>query len=111
MSPKQLVLWCAAKPPRQKRRRLAHSIDQGEFPDGSPCSDYRCRRCGWSSGHIRATPREIRRGIPCPQCNAPPRGAGRAPSTRCERCGRWTVGWCVRCQGEQQLVLSGGPDV
>lgn len=55
--------------PRVKRRRMAHVVDSGNFPDGRMCALFRCR-CGWTSEWTGVRNRsDARAGIPCERCN------------------------------------------
>lgn len=56
--------------PRAAPRVMMHMTDAGEFPDGKSAAVFVCRKCRRSSGWIYATHAEIRRGIPCSDCNA-----------------------------------------
>ncbi|QDP55350.1 MAG: hypothetical protein Tp176DCM1853251_34 [Prokaryotic dsDNA virus sp.] len=69
MKAKQAELF--TKPPRAKPRVMAKLIDAGEAPDGQQVAKYQCR-CGWESGWINDSrpDSEMRRGTPCPRCNA-----------------------------------------
>lgn len=71
MSPLLPLLFPVPEPPARPRRVLAHAVDHGEFPDGRPCGQFVCRKCGWDSRHIAATHDELRHGIPCVTCNNP----------------------------------------
>lgn len=62
-------LFPATKPPRAKRRVLMHMTDAGEFPDGKTCGKYHCDRCGADTGWVYTSFTELRRGIPCLDCN------------------------------------------
>ena len=53
---------------RSKPRKLMHAFDAGEFPDGKSAAAFKCVRCDHHSGWIYASLSEIRRGVPCPQC-------------------------------------------
>ncbi len=52
------------------RRVLMRAIDAGEFPDGKSCGHFKCRKCERETGFIYASHDEIRRGVPCDDCNA-----------------------------------------
>lgn len=57
--------------PRSKRpspRVLAKSDDQGEFTAGRWTAHFACR-CGWQAWLSGCTATEVRRGLPCPECN------------------------------------------
>lgn len=59
--------------PTKARLRRAHMIDagqgQGDHPYGA---QFRCRACQWESGWWRFEKvAEIKRGVPCPNCNHP----------------------------------------
>lgn len=60
------------KPPgkqRRSRRRIAHAVDNGNFPDGRMCALFRCR-CGWESGWVGVRNQsDAELGIPCEPCN------------------------------------------
>lgn len=49
-----------------------HAIDAGNFPDGKPCAEFKCRKCGGQSGWVYASKQAVRTGIPCEQCNDRP---------------------------------------
>ena len=53
------------KPPRLKRM---HVIDAGEI-QGERAARFYCERCGTETGWMPCGMTEIRRGIPCPECN------------------------------------------
>lgn len=55
-----------AKPPRAKRRVMAHVADAGV-----DVILFTCSRCGWESGWIDfdMSVSEAKRGIPCEVCN------------------------------------------
>lgn len=63
-----------AKPPRAAPRVMARLRDAGERPDGQQVALYQCR-CGWSSDWIveDRPDSQMKRGMPCPTCNAPDR--------------------------------------
>lgn len=57
------------KLPRAKPRVMMHFNDAGH--DGeSALGNFQCDRCRFVAGWVRATETEMRRGIPCPNCNA-----------------------------------------
>lgn len=58
--------------PRRRPRVMMHVVDGGIFPDGKPCIQFECNRCGHNTGHIYDTKSvsENKRGTPCPVCNA-----------------------------------------
>jgi hypothetical protein len=56
--------------PARPNRVLMHAMDSGSFPDGKDAARFECRKCGHDSGWVYASRREVRRGIPCPTCNA-----------------------------------------
>lgn len=55
---------------RKPRRVMLHARDSGIFPDGKLAAEFACTKCHYDSGWIYATSPDIRRGIPCPLCNA-----------------------------------------
>lgn len=55
------------KPPRARPRVMMHWDDAG-YTTG-PIGDFHCVRCGHRAGWLLATEEEVRRGIPCPNCN------------------------------------------
>ena len=57
------------KPKRAKRRVIARSTDQGQFPDGRAAAYFVCRRCGWSQWLAVKSKSACLRGTPCPTCN------------------------------------------
>lgn len=59
------------KPPRRKARVLMHMTDAGCNCSGpGEMAKFECPRCGHDSGWMNGlTSTEIRRGIPCPECN------------------------------------------
>ena len=61
---------------RQPRRVLMHAVDCGSFPDGKDAADFRCTRCDHHTGWIYIARKDVRRGLPCPGCNA---SSGDAP--------------------------------
>ncbi len=58
------------RPKRKPARIMAHLVDAGGESD--PMAHYICGKCGWDSGWIvdRRSVSEIKRGVPCPNCNA-----------------------------------------
>lgn len=66
-------LFLQTKPPRKKPRVLMHVIDAGDGAEfGTPhCARFKCKTCkretDWS-GYGTIT--EIKRGIPCDNCNS-----------------------------------------
>lgn len=63
-------LFPGSKPPRAAPRVLMHFHDVGLREDGEQIALFACTRCGHESNWIPATDTEVRRGIPCPICNA-----------------------------------------
>lgn len=57
-----------AKAQRRAPRVLAKSDDQGEFADGRLTAHFVCG-CGWGAWLSGCTVTEVRRGLPCPECN------------------------------------------
>lgn len=59
------MLFPETKPPRKKPRKLMHVSDAG---DGVLME---CAHCGYNSGwfHTDKTVTELKRGLPCPECN------------------------------------------
>lgn len=59
--------------PKKKRRVIMHFIDAGVSPylNGDLCAEFECKKCGHKSGwqHGFKNVTEIKRGIPCPECN------------------------------------------
>lgn len=55
--------------PRRAPRVMMHAIDSGSFPDGESAGQFLCKRCGRESDWIYASPSELRRGVPCDNCN------------------------------------------
>ena len=55
----------AEKKPRRDRRVMMHVIDAGQG-----MAEFECKKCGTVAGWVKASPEEIRRGIPCEICNA-----------------------------------------
>ena len=62
-----------AKKPRLVRM---HVLDAGEI-QGERAARFYCERCETETGWMPCGMTEIRRGIPCPECNAPSIGAPR----------------------------------
>ena len=58
--------------PAARRRVLMHAVDAGNFPDGASAAEFVCRRCGATTGWIRATISEARTGLACETCNKGP---------------------------------------
>jgi hypothetical protein len=57
-----------SKLPRAKPRVMMHWLDAGH--DGeSALGNFQCPKCHFVAGWIRATETEMRRGVPCPNCN------------------------------------------
>lgn len=63
--------------PRRSRRVMMHAVDTGQAPGRQPGwrtamgGAFQCARCGYDAGwQFDMLPHEIRRGIPCPACNA-----------------------------------------
>jgi len=52
--------------PRKQARVMAHMTDCG-----TDAALYECKKCGWSSEWVQHNHNvsEIKRGIPCEQCN------------------------------------------
>lgn len=63
-------LFSSATPPRRKPRVLMHFTDAGYVDGLGGAATFECRRCGHETDWLAATDTEIRRGIPCPVCNA-----------------------------------------
>lgn len=59
------------KLPRARPRVMMHWDDAGHDGNG-PIGNFRCAHCGHRAGWLRATESEMRRGVPCPVCNAEP---------------------------------------
>lgn len=57
------------RPKRKPPRVMAKLVDAGG--ESEPMAHYVCKKCGWDSGWRvdRRSTTEIRRGIPCEQCN------------------------------------------
>lgn len=62
--------------PRKPRTIRMHAIDAGEAPGKMPGwktaqgGHFRCERCGHDAGWLfNMNVTEIRRGLPCPNCN------------------------------------------
>jgi hypothetical protein len=77
MRTKDLFSGTAFSKPKRKRRRLAHFCDVGNVQCGDaedlgkPLAEMLCPRCGWKSDWlIFENDSEVKRGIPCPICNA-----------------------------------------
>ena len=54
---------------RRSPRAMMHAVDAGSFPDGEDAARFVCRRCMADTGWIYASRKDVRRGIPCTQCN------------------------------------------
>lgn len=50
--------------------QLAGAVNHGHWHDGRSAGAFACNSCGWSSSFRPATEAELRRGIPCPVCQA-----------------------------------------
>lgn len=60
---------------RAKRRALMHAIDAG-YAHG-PMGHFVCDRCGHDADWLICdNETELRRGVPCPICNAKPNAQG-----------------------------------
>lgn len=59
-------MFPGTKPPRKKRRVMAHVID-----GGADYIRFQCKKCRWDSGWLidDSTMTEALRGIPCEVCN------------------------------------------
>ena len=55
------------KPPRAAPRVMMHWDDAG-YADGL-IGNFFCQRCGHRAGWLKASVEEMRRGVPCPNCN------------------------------------------
>lgn len=55
--------------PRRSPRVMMRATDSGSFPDGKDAGQFVCRRCGRDTGWIYATRADVRRGVPCSDCN------------------------------------------
>ena len=64
-------LFPGTKPARARPRKLMHFWDVGYIDGVGTAAVFRCRRCGHETDWTPATDTEIRRGVPCPNCNAP----------------------------------------
>lgn len=71
MPAKQIELFPELKKPRAKPLKRAHIVDAGEGQGDHPYgAAFECQRCGWESKWCCfKTSNEIRRGVPCPNCN------------------------------------------
>jgi hypothetical protein len=63
-------------PPKQPRLVRMHAVDVGQAPGMMPGwrtatgGKFTCRKCGHDAGWLfDITETEIRRGLPCPNCN------------------------------------------
>ena len=58
--------------PRAGPRVMMHAVDVGEVPGGKPGAHFACQRCEYDDGWSETGPSvtEVRRGKPCPRCNA-----------------------------------------
>lgn len=63
-------LFPGTKPPRSKPRVMMHFTDTGSGAADELLATFQCSRCGTETEWLIATSAEIRRGIPCEQCNA-----------------------------------------
>lgn len=55
---------------KQRRRRLMHVADAGEFGDTGPICQMQCLICGERTEWLEfESVTEAKRGIPCPKCN------------------------------------------
>lgn len=64
---KNLSLFMKEDLPRHKPIKRMHVIDAGHN-----CIEMKCFHCGYESGWIndeRKTITELKRGLPCPECN------------------------------------------
>lgn len=59
------------RPPRQPARKLMHFRDVGYIDGVGTAAVFGCHRCGHETDWTPATDTEVRRGIPCPNCNVP----------------------------------------
>lgn len=62
--------------PRQRPRKLMHMIDAGVNPyvGFDHIAEFKCKSCGFVSEWTpMPTITSIKRGLPCPQCNAAPK--------------------------------------
>jgi DNA-directed RNA polymerase subunit RPC12/RpoP len=50
------------------RRVMMHWDDAGHS-GSSPMGNFFCTRCGHRAGWLEASATEMRRGVPCPNCN------------------------------------------
>ena len=58
---------------RKTQVKRAHVCDAGEGLRSPWGAAFLCARCGWESKWLDCeNEAEIRRGVPCEQCNAPP---------------------------------------
>ena len=56
--------------PRAPRRALMHFTDVGYIDGLGQAAIFACKRCGFESDWQGASDTEVRRGVPCPRCNA-----------------------------------------
>lgn len=55
---------------KQRRRKLMHVADAGEFGDKGPICMMQCAKCGEETDWLEfESITEAKRGIPCPKCN------------------------------------------
>jgi hypothetical protein len=56
--------------PKLVRPRVVrmHMIDAGDI-EGEKAARFACRKCGYEGGWMPCGITEIRRGVPCPNCN------------------------------------------
>ena len=58
-------------PPVRTRIKRMQMVDAGCNPCGpGDIAQFECKRCGEQSEWLQCSASEIRRGIPCPKCNA-----------------------------------------
>ena len=59
------------KLPRAKPRKLMHFIDVGggDCEEGANLALFECKRCGHKSDWLVCSTTEVKRGVPCPECN------------------------------------------
>ena len=57
------------RPARAKPRVLMHFIDVGHMDGAGDVAHFVCPRCKHDAGWPPASASEIRRGVPCPNCN------------------------------------------
>ena len=66
------------KPPRARPRVMMHYDDAG-CGANSMLANFFCPRCGHRAGWLETSREQMRRGVPCPGCNAEPQEAKHGP--------------------------------